>query len=207
MKKIQRPLRAFLLLFCVYQLAIWVFIAYYDRLKQMQCVNAFHAPWADLFFRGLTEIAELFMPIALLLYFIWKRRSWIKPFLISYALSTALVQIGKHILFADALRPFAYFKGLGIDWYLVQGVKINEYNSFPSGHTAAAWFVFFWVSCLGGRALAIASGLLAIGVGYSRMYLFQHFPIDTAIGACIGLGSSLFVYYITFAKNDAENLS
>jgi undecaprenyl-diphosphatase len=58
--------------------------------------------------------------------------------------------------------------------------------SFPSGHTAAAF------------ALAIALGavhpglvppmlLLAITVGYARMYLGVHYPLDVAAGAAIGL--------------------
>ena len=44
----------------------------------------------------------------------------------------------------------------------------------------------------------------AILVAYSRVYLFQHFPVDTAVGALIGTGVSLLVYYLNVSKSDLQ---
>ena len=70
-------------------------------------------------------------------------------------------------------------------------------NSFPSGHTAAAWFCFVWIALLANKRWpAILCGLWAWGVGISRVYLFQHFPVDVAFGAFIGISSSSIFYYL-----------
>ena len=44
----------------------------------------------------------------------------------------------------------------------------------------------------------------AMLVAYSRVYLFQHFPVDTAVGAMIGTGVSLLVYYVNVSKSDLK---
>jgi membrane-associated phospholipid phosphatase len=65
----------------------------------------------------------------------------------------------------------------------VQGIKLHSYSSFPSGHTATA-FTFYLLFCLviAERWWIIAGLVYAILVAYSRVYLAQHFPLDTAAG-------------------------
>jgi membrane-associated phospholipid phosphatase len=173
----------------------------------MTWVNAHHAPWADFIFQFFTGLAEVFLPIAFAIYLYKKKRNFFVPFLASYALSTAAIQFLKHFVFPHALRPFAYFAQLHLPWYLVPGVEINIQNSFPSGHTAAAWFMFFWFALLGkSRFWGFAMAILAIGVAYSRVYLMQHFPIDISVGACIGFFSSALVYYFMIYKPHANHV-
>jgi len=43
-----------------------------------------------------------------------------------------------------------------------------------------------------------------VGVAYSRVYLFQHFPVDTLVGAFIGTGSSYLFYAINYAKSSSK---
>jgi membrane-associated phospholipid phosphatase len=126
-----------------------------------------------------------------------KKRTWVKPFLISYASSTLVVQGLKHLVFPLELRPYAFFKSMGFNWYLVPGVEMNEYFSFPSGHTAAAWFCFVWIALyVNKRWSGVLMAILACGVGISRVYLFQHFPVDVAAGAFIGIACSSIIYYV-----------
>lgn len=68
----------------------------------------------------------------------------------------------------------------------IQGVVPPDRFSFPSGHTAAA---FALAIAMFGAApwLAPILLLLAIGVGYGRMYLGVHYPLDVAAGAALGL--------------------
>lgn len=58
--------------------------------------------------------------------------------------------------------------------------------SFPSGHTAAS---FALAIAMFGAAplLAPVVVLVAVLVGYARMYLGVHYPIDVLAGACIGV--------------------
>jgi membrane-associated phospholipid phosphatase len=120
-------------------------------------------------------------------------------------LSTGLIQFLKHFVFSGALRPLAYFAHAGIKWHIVPGLMISEYNSMPSGHTGAAFFMFFWVAVLLKRFhWGIIAGILAVGVAYSRVYLFQHFPVDTLVGAFLGTSSSYLFYHIKYAKSSSK---
>lgn len=66
-------------------------------------------------------------------------------------------------------------------------VRSGDMNSFPSGHTCAA-FAFAAALCCTlpekwGRAAAVAAALL---MGFSRLYVGVHFPSDVLAGALIG---------------------
>ena len=197
MKRLNGAWIAYGIVFILFEIIIGRYIAVFDRFDQMRIINNWHAYKLDYFFKALTFAGELLIPILCLILFIYKKRAWIKPFLFSYGVSTLIVQGLKHLVFPDALRPYAYFKAVDIPWYLVPGVEMNEYNSFPSGHTAAAWFCFMWIALyLNKRWAGVAMAILACGVGISRVYLFQHFPVDIAFGAFIGISTSSIFYYV-----------
>lgn len=197
MKRLNGAWIAYGIVFILFEIVLGRYIAVFDRFDQMRIVNNWHAFKLDYLFRALTFAGELLIPILVLILFVYKKRAWVKPFLFSYAVSTLVVQGLKHLVFPGALRPYAYFKAVDIPWYLVPGVEMNEYNSFPSGHTAAAWFCFVWIALfINKRWAGFAMGLLACGVGISRVYLFQHFPVDVAFGAFIGISSSSIFYYL-----------
>jgi len=57
--------------------------------------------------------------------------------------------------------------------------------SFPSGHSAAAFAVALAMAgVIPGAPLFV---FLAFAIGLSRLYLGAHYPLDVAVGACIGL--------------------
>ncbi len=56
--------------------------------------------------------------------------------------------------------------------------------SFPSGHTAAAFGVSVAVMGHGGL-WPLMSGL-AVSIGFSRVYLGAHYPLDVGVGALLG---------------------
>jgi membrane-associated phospholipid phosphatase len=197
-----------------YSMAFWVFeclcigvLVTFTRFEQMTWVNAKHAFFFDYLFRFFSSLAEVFLPAAFAIYLYRKDKLYFKAFLLSYALCTLLVQGAKHLIFFDSLRPTAYFAHLNFPWYLVPGVEVHANNSFPSGHTAGAWFMFFWFALLGkSRFWGICMAFVAMCVAYSRVYLMQHFPIDVAVGACVGFLSSYFVYYFLLLKPRIHDL-
>lgn len=74
----------------------------------------------------------------------------------------------------------------------IENLEIHHWQSFPSGHTAVAFF------CMGLMATSIpklqksifggiACAIFASGIGYSRIYLGQHFLFDVCTGGTIAL--------------------
>jgi membrane-associated phospholipid phosphatase len=204
MKRMSGALVAYWIVFLLFELVLIMYIAVFGRFDQMRIVNNWHAYQLDNLFQLLTFAGELLIPILLLVLFFVKKRTWVKPFLISYASSTLVVQSLKHLVFPLELRPYAFFKSMGFNWYLVPGVEMNEYFSFPSGHTAAAWFCFVWIALyVNKRWSGVLMAILACGVGISRVYLFQHFPVDVLVGAFIGISCSS-IFYLRYHETIAE---
>ena len=205
MKYWSQSVKAFLGIFIFFEVVGWLFVSTFDRIDQLQFINGNNSAVADLAFQALTATAEVVLPIVLLLYLIRFKKAYALPYVYSYALSTGLIQGLKHLVFTDALRPLAYFASSGVKWHIVPGLLISEFNSMPSGHTGAAFFMFFWVAVLLRRLTwGLLAGIIAVGVAYSRVYLFQHFPVDTLVGAAIGVGSSALFYSIYDAKSHTK---
>ena len=57
--------------------------------------------------------------------------------------------------------------------------------SFPSGHTTAG-FIAAVILLHYDRRIGIPALLLAAGIGFSRLYLYVHFPSDVLAGAVLG---------------------
>ena len=95
----------------------------------------------------------------------------------------------------DTLRPMAFFKDLKVNWHYVDGVIVNIHQSFPSGHTTTAFALFTMFTLFSkNKNWGFLFLTLACLTGYSRCYLFQHFPVDVLGGSVIGTVSSLSVY-------------
>lgn len=205
MKHWTPAVKAFLGIFFIFEVIGWLGVSTFTRLDQLQLINGNHSAAADLVFQALTSIAEVILPLLFLIYLFRFRKEYALPYIYSYALSTALVQGLKHFVFVDSLRPLAYFASSGVKWHIIPGLLISEYNSMPSGHTGAAFFMFFWIAVLLRRfSWGLVAGLLAVGVAYSRVYLFQHFPVDTLVGAAIGTASSYLFYTLIYAKSPSK---
>lgn len=205
MKHWTPAVKAFLGIFFIFEVIGWLGVSSFTRLDQLQLINGNHSAAADLVFQALTSIAEVVLPILFLIYLFRFRKEYALPYVYSYAFSTALIQVLKHFVFAESLRPLAYFASSGVKWHIIPGLLISEYNSMPSGHTGAAFFMFFWIAVLLRRlSWGLVAGLLAVGVAYSRVYLFQHFPVDTLVGAAIGTVSSYLFYTLIYAKSPSK---
>lgn len=68
-------------------------------------------------------------------------------------------------------------------------------HSFPSGHTTAIFSVITPFLFVSGR-LSFLLILLALIVGFSRIYLGLHYPSDCIAGSLIGTGSALLTVVV-----------
>ncbi|UCH14896.1 MAG: phosphatase PAP2 family protein, partial [Bacteroidales bacterium] len=118
----------------------------------------------------------------------------------TYITTGIFVQILKRAVFHDIVRPVMFFKG-DFDLYLVEGVKMYSKFSFPSGHAATTFGFFICLALISGNNfIKILSLLLACIVGYSRIYLSQHFLIDVYFGSIIGVIGGIIFYNIVYLK-------
>jgi membrane-associated phospholipid phosphatase len=73
---------------------------------------------------------------------------------------------------------------------------LNAYASFPSGHTTAvitaALPLALWV---GRKEAYIFLSLLITGVGFSRLWLEAHHPVDILGGIVLGSLAARFIFY------------
>ena len=193
------------------------------ELHLLLCDRHTHA--RDIFYRYYTQVAEWFpyiVCIALLLF----SRIGEGVFASACMLGSALVtQICKH--FVNAPRPVTWFATNMPDVSLpvTEGVRMNEWYSFPSGHTTS-FFALAFVLCILAtkslsaqrsvsetvcqrkRSISVAVQLLlfsaaALG-GYSRIYLSQHFAADVLAGIIVGVFVTMLCWTI-FRRFEGKN--
>lgn len=175
-----------------------------------------HTPARDIFYRYYTQVAEWFpyvVCVALLLFSRIGDGVFATSALILSALTT---QLFKHLI--NAPRPLTWFSDNmpDVQLPLVEGVKMNYWFSFPSGHTTSFFALFFVLCIIVTNYLASnsasdptakrsnsVSGLLQILLfvlatlgAYSRIYLSQHFAADVFAGVVVGTGITLCCYVL-----------
>lgn len=98
----------------------------------------------------------------------------------------------KHL--AQRIRPWHILEGL------IPLVYEGDPNSFPSGHTSAAFAAAVaWLHALPKRWMKAIGLVMAALMGLSRLYVGVHFPTDVLCGALVGalcgfLGWRLLTY-------------
>ena len=137
----------------------------------------------DSFFLGVTKIAgsygQLWVVIALLLLIFKKTRRAGVALLISYVGVFLLGQYGLKNLIS---RP----RPCQIDTSFPLLVARPSSSSFPSTHSAWA-FGGATAIFLRHKKAGIAAYVAAVLIGFSRLYLFLHFPTDVLFGAGMGV--------------------
>ena len=77
-------------------------------------------------------------------------------------------------------------------WLVVEGliplVAEHDPNSFPSGHTSAAFAAACaWQHTLPERWMRVTVWIMAVCMGLSRLYVGVHFPTDVLCGTLVGI--------------------
>jgi membrane-associated phospholipid phosphatase len=160
-------------------------------------INGAHSPLSDFFFKYFTHAGDGWMWAPLLFFCFFFRRNYLVAVIAGVLISTLLSQLLKRVIFADDLRPITYLSE-NFPVHTIEGIKMNRLHSFPSGHTAAAFTIALLLAyMINKKPWSLALPLLALLVGYSRIYLGQHFLTDVLAGICVGVVSailSLMIY-------------
>ncbi len=144
------------------------------------------------FWEYITVLGDALILLSFLAFFLKRFFPWVVTGLIAAIISATVVQLMKHGLDID--RPFSILDKS--DLYII-GNPLSH-KSFPSGHTASI-FVFSTVIFLLAKSKIISALtlLLAIIVGFSRVVIGAHWPLDILAGAIIGWLSVYIAILIT----------
>lgn len=159
-------------------------------------INHFHHPILDAFLANITHLGDGLILIIPFVFFIFYKYCYLLLLAISSLIHLILVHIAKKWLFHGMPRPAEFFKD--IPFYEVPGVELHHWGSFPSGHTTTAFMLASFLYLILPKKMKIHWLLMGLAflVGFSRVYLMQHFLMDVWAGALLGVLSSLVSYML-----------
>ena len=165
-----------------------------------------HTPFLDAVVPIFTNLVD-WLPYLVVLLLLFYRAGWATFLASNLLLNTLIVQPIKHIVYAP--RPLTWFAENmpDVSLPLVEGVKMNLWLSFPSGHTTTFFVLFFSLSIIlcaenikGKNILSFIYFLCATFGAYTRIYLSQHFALDIFAGILIAVFSTLSLYFFLVKK-------
>jgi len=168
-------------------------------------LNPYHGNYLDSFFIYLTFLGDgLFAVLVIALFLLMRRWSPALQLLTAFLLSALVAQVLKN--FFSMPRPKQFFAP-GQYAFFITGVTHTGFASFPSGHSTS---IFALVTLLAlfekNKKANVAYLLVAVAVGYSRIYLGQHFLGDVLMGSFIGVTMAVLVYWL-FSKKFHSRLA
>lgn len=93
-------------------------------------------------------------------------------------------------------RPFADESSIYYTWWnLVGAVQESEF-SFPSGHATATMSAAMAFFLVGNKKYSWTGFVLALLVGFSRIYLCVHYPSDVLFGFIVGIVAGTIAFAI-----------
>lgn len=191
---------AFFIPYFIFLLAGGIVLICWSKTDIHLYINEHHCLSADVFFSNWTNLGLgiIIIPVAAILAFIRFRYMLIS--VIGFFLTVIINDSLKY--FFHAPRPVTVFSQLHQSLYLVSGVKMYSWDSFPSGHTATGFCIFCLLAFYTrNNFLKTACFTIALLIAYSRMYLSEHFLQDVYTASIIGVSIAIFTYnWITNAK-------
>lgn len=159
-------------------------------------INSLANPFFDSFFRVFTELGNglVYFGIGCIM------------LIVSYKKGVQILFVGlllllcsfvfKQYVFPDFARPTAFFS-LDMFSHIIPDFEYAKKFSFPSGHTMSIFGLTTLLSFQTSKSwYRFILFFIACAVGFSRMYLLQHFFIDVYAGALLGFCISLGGIYL-----------
>jgi undecaprenyl-diphosphatase len=152
------------------------------------------ADWLNPIFEGLSWVGRLglvWIALAAVLALVWKRYAVVVFTVVAVAVSD-WSSYGIKALF-DVERPsMRYAEPRPL-------VAAPHDAAFPSGHAATS-FAAATVLSFARPRWAPAFYLLALAIGFSRVYVGVHYPLDIAGGAALGIAVAIALRWLVRAR-------
>ena len=190
----------FLVPFITWVVVGGVLLLSFDKETLFKAINLNYSSWADVVMLYTTKLGEgIIGTLILLVLFGYKHfRNWwyVVAALACNVLPSFIIQVLKSGV--GAPRPLKYFDHAAWIHILPDWHHVTQ-RSFPSGHTCAAFSLFTFLAFLlpkKYRPYGIILFLIALFVGYSRVYLAAHFFLDVYVGSIIGTLFTMFTFMV-----------
>ena len=150
--------------------------------RLLVAIQGLHTAWLDPIVSIYTKLGDagilfIALSLAMLLY---------KPTRKAGALALCAMILGL-LVTNVTIKPLVERARPWLDWPIVPLVTEKDPNSFPSGHTCAAFAAgMIWLRALPWRWGRITAVVIAVLKGLSRLYVGVHYPTDVLAGALIG---------------------
>jgi membrane-associated phospholipid phosphatase len=142
----------------------------------------------------LTAVSKLFLPagivvaVVLASVYVWWRNRSLVPF-VAAAAAGAIAWLLAHVAKEAVSRPRPY--------EVVAGAILRQNpahgTSFPSAHTCISVAVVVSLLPFLSRPTKVVAIVYALLVGWSRVYLGVHYPLDVVAGAGLGIAAGGFI--------------
>ena len=162
-------------------------------------LNPYHRTPLDTIFAWITFLGDGTFSVIVFVLFLLKRRwSGATQVMAAFLLSALLAQILKRLF--SMPRPMQFFPA-GQYPYFIKDVTHIGFASFPSGHSTTIFALATLLAIFTkDQRLKILCLLGAVLVGYSRIYLGQHFLGDVLMGSVIGILTSVLIHWLFIRK-------
>lgn len=196
MHKFWQKNRIFLIPYFIFVLVSGIILLVFSKEEIHLAHNGVHSTFVDYFFRYATHLGHGLAMVAVILACLFVRFRYSLMFSALGFVLGLVMWFLKRVVFSGIARPVRHFEGK-VDLHLVPDVKIHFMHSFPSGHTATAFALFFGLALLFRNPfLKFLSFCAALVAGYSRMYLSQHFLVDVVAGSVVGVLLGWLAYVV-----------
>lgn len=195
-KQVLKRSNPFLALYGIFLLVGGYILLSFEKEQLHLQINSLHNNFFDTFFKYYTHTGDgvFIIVVAVLLLFVKFRYAILLT--LSGSLTGLVTQFLKHIVFDNSMRPGAYFENKEF-LYTIPGVELNNFFSFPSGHTSGGFCLFFVLALISKNNLwSTLFFFLALLTGFSRVYLSQHFFDDIYAGSAVGVFITFFIFAI-----------
>lgn len=167
-------------------------------------INGAHTPFLDFAMPIFTMLGEFYLLIPMLLFVTLRNVKVGAGMFIGYALASTTAQVLKFCAPWHNDRPSLYFYNDARVHYITNYFN-SVSHSFPSGHTTLAFSVMLYLALTVKQlSLQLYCLLIAVLVGYSRVYLAQHFVEDVLAGSLIGAAFAVLTM-VLFTNNARIN--
>lgn len=187
----------FLGYFLLAAIAIFLLI-FLSKADAFVFMNPLHTDFFNWLFITFSLIGDGIFSVALaIIFFVYKEKFLSLMIFTSFAISGIATQILKNIV--SEARPALFLEKANYP-YFIDGITLHNLNSFPSGHSTSIFALAAILTfALKDKRYSVLFLIVAALVGYSRIYLGQHFIDDVLAGSLVGILTSI-ICWISFEK-------